>query len=215
MALRVSWPFLFLFSQLSPTSLQAPTDHLSLMQCYCFFFFPRENHRLLGETPSMLFPFSSSDQTPSSFWPIPSLPYDFSEGKMSCSQDGHQSEQRAGECFQSWKKLETKRQAPIFLATFCSLSLMDWPAQETRGPFQAGTTMHHLFSRNAHGLTTKSHRIQMQSGSLSRSFESDFSISSQPKTHTHPPPTHTLSTDRKNNQQKKTQEFILQQIENL
>ena len=58
-------------------------------------------------------------------------------------------------------------------------------------------------------LTTKSHRIKMKSGSPSRSFESNFSISSQPDTYTHAHAHAHTWLDWKKNHWPKGGEFIL------
>ena len=85
--------------------------------------------------------------------------------------------------FEAWKKLAHAATVPSPLAA--SVFQMTFTGDQWLLP---GRSHHEPLIPPPYTLITKSHRIKMKSGSPSRSFESNFSISSQPDTHTH---THT------------------------
>ena len=85
--------------------------------------------------------------------------------------------------FEAWKKLAHAATVPSPLAA--SVFQMTFTGDQWLLP---GRSHHEPSIPPPYTLITKSHRIKMKSGSPSRSFESNFSISSQPDTHTH---THT------------------------
>ena len=136
----------------------------------------RGNLRLLGKLPSRLFPISPIHQMHLPWHPsllYPAVPQMISYA-WALDLDRR---------FEAWKKLAHAATVPSPLAA--SVFQMTFTGDQWLLP---GRSHHGPSIPPPYTLITKSHRIKMKSGSPSRSFESNFSISSQPDTHTH---THT------------------------